>query len=317
MTDVDVIPNITLALSDLSVDVSKGPRTMASNHYNCNDNVLLVKKNPCGPLHKQMDPLDPTDQRIVPRDLCMDTMPDFDKYSKPHVFDPLDPEAVLSMERSCSSTTLNTSLGGWTEQGFSIRSGDNFDSFRNSTFDSVHSGDAFAEMKQSCEDEICAKDTAVAVISTPRSILKTESKSKEKCSVHFSDVEIRNYPLVLGDNPCCSYGPPVCLGWEHSSVDSTSLEFYEDNRGKRRKLHQLKMNYYLRMHILKERKYSEMEIKAARKEASKTKLQREITIRTLPFFHFEMAAESARRKLGRSFAPFKRIKPKKKSLSPP
>eukprot|EP00588_Corethron_pennatum_P028244 CAMPEP_0194318770 /NCGR_PEP_ID=MMETSP0171-20130528/15313_1 /TAXON_ID=218684 /ORGANISM="Corethron pennatum, Strain L29A3" /LENGTH=312 /DNA_ID=CAMNT_0039075767 /DNA_START=89 /DNA_END=1027 /DNA_ORIENTATION=- len=311
MTDVDVLPNITLALSDLSVDVSKGPKTMANNPYNSNDTALLAIKNPFGPFAEHMDPLDPTDQRIVSRDVCIDIIPDLDKPSKLHVFDPLDPEAVLSMERSCSSTTLNTSLGGWTEQGCSIRSGDNF-----STFDSIHSGNAFAEMTQSCQDEIGAKDTSVAVISTPRPILKTESKSKQKCSVRFSDVEIRNYPLVLGDNPCCSYGPPVCLGWEHSSVDSTSLEFYEDNRGKRRKLHQLKMNYYLRMHILKERKYSKEEIKAARKAASKTKLEREITIRTLPFFHLEMATESAWRKLMRSFAPFKRIKRKKKSFTP-
>ena len=50
-----------------------------------------------------------------------------------------------------------------------------------------------------------------------QSILK--SSSDKTCSenltnkrVTFGDIEFRKYPIILGDHPDCSIGPPVCLG---------------------------------------------------------------------------------------------------------
>lgn len=33
--------------------------------------------------------------------------------------------------------------------------------------------------------------------------------------VHFSTVHVREYKVTIGDNPCCSYGPPLSLDWEY------------------------------------------------------------------------------------------------------
>lgn len=51
-----------------------------------------------------------------------------------------------------------------------------------------------------------------------RSSLKRSSTSSgEEKHVHFGDLEMRNYEIVLGDHPDCSSGPPVS---EDSSSES-------------------------------------------------------------------------------------------------
>jgi len=129
---------------------------------------------------------------------------------------------------------------------------------------------------------------------------KTSSNyGKPKRHVHFSEIEIRNYPMILGDNPSVSYGPPVCLAWKYDSVDRVSVDFYENNRGKRRTLFQMNLNYHSRMQILEKGEYTKEDIKEVRKCVTRTKIKREITKSFLIFYHFEMSLESACRKLRR------------------
>mmetsp|Transcript_7033 Transcript_7033/g.15238 ORF Transcript_7033/g.15238 Transcript_7033/m.15238 type:complete len:171 (-) Transcript_7033:577-1089(-) len=45
--------------------------------------------------------------------------------------------------------------------------------------------------------------------------------------VSFSTVEIRKYPLTMGDNPSCNYGPPTTLQWNYIKRDLHSLDDYE------------------------------------------------------------------------------------------
>ena len=49
---------------------------------------------------------------------------------------------------------------------------------------------------------------------------------KKKKSVSFSVVEIRRYPITLGDNPSCSNGPPVQIDWAYTELPPVPLNTY-------------------------------------------------------------------------------------------
>jgi len=52
--------------------------------------------------------------------------------------------------------------------------------------------------------------------------------------VRFSDVTVRKYPYVLGDNPGGkTNGPPVSIGWHHFSSRTLSVDEYEDSKKSR------------------------------------------------------------------------------------
>lgn len=53
--------------------------------------------------------------------------------------------------------------------------------------------------------------------------------------VTFGDITIQRYPIELGDNPSCSAGAPVQIGWEPQAVEQRNLDLYEYMRGKRRR----------------------------------------------------------------------------------
>jgi hypothetical protein len=58
--------------------------------------------------------------------------------------------------------------------------------------------------------------------------------------VGFENITIFEFPMVLGDNPSCSNGAPVCLGRKHTSSHTHSVDIYEflrkGNRRSRRRL---------------------------------------------------------------------------------
>ena len=54
----------------------------------------------------------------------------------------------------------------------------------------------------------------------------TETKKTPK-TVQFSNLEIRTYPLTLGDNPSVSSGPPLTLDWNHETTHTFSVDAYE------------------------------------------------------------------------------------------
>ncbi|CAJ1960139.1 unnamed protein product [Cylindrotheca closterium] len=61
-------------------------------------------------------------------------------------------------------------------------------------------------------------------------IAKPSSISHER-SVSFSSIEIRQYPLCMGDNPGCLRGVPISMDWKHTEEISLGLDEYEECRG--------------------------------------------------------------------------------------
>lgn len=128
-----------------------------------------------------------------------------------------------------------------------------------------------------------------------------KSQKLRRCaSLSFGTIEIREYDITLGDNPSCSIGPPVQIGWEYTTIGSIDVEQFENTRDQRRNMRQMLMNYYHRRNILMASGgYTEEELNKAEKEMNKIKAKRALTRAFLPMWKIEDAAESAQRKLKR------------------
>mmetsp|Transcript_31396 Transcript_31396/g.66872 ORF Transcript_31396/g.66872 Transcript_31396/m.66872 type:complete len:256 (-) Transcript_31396:229-996(-) len=120
--------------------------------------------------------------------------------------------------------------------------------------------------------------------------------TESKRHISFHQVTVRDYDMVLGDHPSCSYGPPVTLGWHYIEYEPLDLNEYEYHHARRRPLRALMLNYYRRMNILGVEN-SVAELKKATKEVNRTKLQRAITRKFSPCWRVFDASESASRKL--------------------
>jgi hypothetical protein len=52
--------------------------------------------------------------------------------------------------------------------------------------------------------------------------------------VTFSELTVREYPLILGDNPSVSEGAPLTIGWKPQQSYTRNLELYEYTRKERK-----------------------------------------------------------------------------------
>lgn len=110
----------------------------------------------------------------------------------------------------------------------------------------------------------------------------TKSKSYTRFVVRFNSVEIREYNITVGDNPSCSCGPPISLGWYYhpNEQKELSLDLYEKYRdGKRRAYHQMKIPAAVRHETLKKWHISAREIMNAQTQCAQIKKNRIETIR--------------------------------------
>jgi hypothetical protein len=133
------------------------------------------------------------------------------------------------------------------------------------------------------------------------------SNSNASGHVSFETVEIRRYPMILGDNPSCRYGCPVSLGWEYEEIPTISVDDYEDYRMKQRprrqgkQLYQLILNYYQRKDIFGRMGLDRNELKQREREMLKIQRQRSRTAMMSPLFKVEDVARSVGRKVQRAF----------------
>lgn len=130
----------------------------------------------------------------------------------------------------------------------------------------------------------------------------TEGKATRR--VQFRQVTVRDYAMVLGDHPCCSWGPPVTLGWAYEEYAPLEVDEYEFHHALRRPLRQLTLNSLKRTTMLRTHcGHTEAELKDAVREKDREGLRRSITRSLLPCWRVEDAVESAARKLRRRLRP--------------
>ena len=152
----------------------------------------------------------------------------------------------------------------------------------------IHS--LFPNRKSSSNLKRCASKNTVNTVDSSRSSL----------SVQFESVEIREYDMILGDNPSSQYGPPVTIDWDYEVTSSKTLDEYEETRKPRRTPRQLVMNERRRRHVLTDLAgYTQDELVRAEKDGKKIRQQRERTKMMLPFAKVEEFTQSAGRKISR------------------
>ena len=127
----------------------------------------------------------------------------------------------------------------------------------------------------------------------------SESSEKLKRNVSFSNIHVRDYNLTIGDNPSTLYGTPIQLDWKFVEQEPVDLDSYEGERPRRRTIRQMHINSFQRAHILRAYQHTNEEIKNAKRDASKARRQRSVTLHTLPLMKLEDIAESIGRKARR------------------
>ena len=105
----------------------------------------------------------------------------------------------------------------------------------------------------------------------------SECSTKILKTVSFNDLEIREYPIILGDNPGCSNGVPITIDWVYAEQEPLDIEEYENLRGSRRDLHDMRIPARNRIGLVRHC-CTNQEISAAYWAVDKIKRQRHRTI---------------------------------------
>jgi hypothetical protein len=80
---------------------------------------------------------------------------------------------------------------------------------------------------------------------------QTNSQTTRTSVVSFDCVNVRSYPIVLGDNPSVSKGAPISIDWQHFRQDNSDIDKYEEARQvARRSKTQMRIPYDVRYDIL-------------------------------------------------------------------
>jgi hypothetical protein len=124
---------------------------------------------------------------------------------------------------------------------------------------------------------------------------KQDKQISNKRKVHFKLVQIRFYEQVIGDNPSCSSGAPISLGWNYVPEFTLPLDHFEIARGPMRR-HELDLILTRRQRkslLMEELGYSYTDIVESIRAAVKVKRQRRSTVSQLgKMDRFDQALES-------------------------
>lgn len=143
----------------------------------------------------------------------------------------------------------------------------------------------FDQYREADINTVCSNGLKESTISSSSSS-SLLNKNKKK-SVTFGSVSVREYAIVLGDNPSVSRGAPISLGWDYFSTSMIDLDEYEIERLTKRSMlfrHQgyhnnMMMNHLQRRTILRVLGYSDEEINDAAIEAKRTQARRKSSLR--------------------------------------
>ena len=138
-------------------------------------------------------------------------------------------------------------------------------------------------------------------------IVKPVPSTRPNSKVKFGSVSIREFSIEIGDNPSCSRGPAVTLGWDIVKTSTyVNVEKYEQSW---HSFHHTGMNApdmiltrKERERMLLENGFSANDIADGIRKILKVKNQRRQTIHNLPVARLEEIVEGAGRKVKRFFS---------------
>jgi hypothetical protein len=111
--------------------------------------------------------------------------------------------------------------------------------------------------------------------------------------VRFSSVQIREYPICIGDNPSSTRGPPITLGWDYATEKELSIE--ESERKWKRTPQGLLLSELKRMVRLHNSGFHSSEIQRATSNVNDDRSRRRETIEGLKWAKAHECAETVMR----------------------
>jgi hypothetical protein len=117
-----------------------------------------------------------------------------------------------------------------------------------------------------------------------------------KRNVSFHQIEINQFPIEIGDNPCAD-GVPIQIGWLPDQTDVFDFELYESSKMEPRDRHEFHMPAEIRQAMLFSNGAKTQDMVDAIREVKKIKKSRVRSIKNRKWDSFNYSMESARRKL--------------------
>jgi len=111
-------------------------------------------------------------------------------------------------------------------------------------------------------------------------------------SVQFTQITVRKYPIILGENPGCSCGPSLSIGWEYHEHPSLSVDDFESLRARFRDSNNLVLPRATRELLLRRMGYSAADIAEAVRRDNQTRAQRRQTISNMTMVEAIVQAKS-------------------------
>lgn len=146
--------------------------------------------------------------------------------------------------------------------------------------------------------------------------------------IKFGAVEIREYPIILSNNPSCHYGPAVEIGWEYFDITAADGAIrvcqHEKKRFEKRggDKPSRKSKFYLsqvkREALLKEAGYTEKDLKSAVRDKKIARVKRSLTKLLIRHIMFADKVEGTvtERKLKRAKRNLKKLQNNERGNSP-
>lgn len=124
--------------------------------------------------------------------------------------------------------------------------------------------------------------SAPQVTEGPLSSGETPTIPLKRASVKFTTLRVREYDIILGDNPACTSGPPISIGWDYTEHPPLKVDSFESIRQRRTNLKRdLLLSREKREKILKRLGVSEAEIADAVRRNNKLRSQRRQTLNNM------------------------------------
>jgi len=127
---------------------------------------------------------------------------------------------------------------------------------------------------------------------------KSNNKSKRTPSsyqykVKFTDITVREYPQILGENPGCSNGPSMAIGWEYREHPTLLLDAFEALRAPFRDSKKILL-VPCEKHEKRLRRmgYSPLEIAEAVRRDNKSRCQRRQTVSNMAMLEALLSTKS-------------------------